>query len=124
MQYLSSGTEGSIFSDFELSWLKKGLNVLMATLFEHNLLCISNLDQPLIILLCSLLPPNLKRSPLCCCILEVWSSHSMKGSRPPREAFSLTMTNEEQAVMFGGITPSGDLSDETHVLNLRTMVSC
>ena len=47
----------------------------------------------------------------------------MKGDRPPpcRE-FSLTMIDEEQAVMFGGITPSGGSSD-ARVLHLPTMVS-
>ena len=47
----------------------------------------------------------------------------MKGSRPlPCHGFSLTMTDEDQAVMFGGRTPSG-FSSEAHVLHLPTMVS-
>ena len=47
----------------------------------------------------------------------------MKGSRPPPCAgFSLTMTDEDQAVMFGGHTPSGE-SSEARVLHLPTMVS-
>ena len=47
----------------------------------------------------------------------------MKGSRPPPcAAFSLTVTDEDQAVMFGGFTPSGE-SSEAHILHLPTMVS-
>ena len=47
----------------------------------------------------------------------------MKGSRPPPcEDFSLTVTEEDQAVMFGGFTRSGR-SSKAHVLHLPTMVS-
>ena len=47
-----------------------------------------------------------------------WSSPSVKGSRPPPCAyFSLTMIDEEHAVMFGG------LSVDVYVLHLPTMVS-
>ena len=60
---------------------------------------------------------------LCKINLDLWSSSSMKGSRPPCEAFSLTVTDEDQAVMFGGIT-SSDWSSEAYVLHLPTMVSC
>ena len=56
------------------------------------------------------------------CILGLWSSPSIKGSRPPRSTgFSLTMTDEDKAVMFGGFTPSGE-SSEAHVFHLPTMV--
>ena len=48
----------------------------------------------------------------------------MKGSRPPPSAgFSLTMTDEDQAVMFGGRTSSGKKSSEAHILHLPMMVS-
>ena len=47
----------------------------------------------------------------------------MKGARPPPcHCFSLTMIDEDQAVMFGGDTSSGESSD-AHVLHLTTMVS-
>ena len=47
----------------------------------------------------------------------------MKGSRPPPCAgFSLTMTGEDQVVMFGGKHPSGE-SSEARILHLPTMVS-
>ena len=47
----------------------------------------------------------------------------MKGSRPPPcAAFSLTVTDEDQAVMFGGRTPPSS-SSEAHILHLPTMVS-
>ena len=57
-------------------------------------------------------------------LIGLWFSPSNKGSkRPLRSGFSLTLTDEDQAVMFGGFTPSGSPSAETHVLNLHTMVS-
>ena len=47
----------------------------------------------------------------------------MKGSIPPPcSDFSLTVTDEDQAMMFGGDTPSGE-SFEAHILHLPTMVS-
>ena len=47
----------------------------------------------------------------------------MKGSRPPPcSGFSLTVTGEDQAVMFGGGTPPGE-SSEAHILHLPTMVN-
>ena len=53
----------------------------------------------------------------------LWSSPSNNGSRPPPcSGFSLTMTDEDQAVMFGGYITSGK-SSEAHVLHLPTMVS-
>ena len=53
----------------------------------------------------------------------LWSSPSNSGSRPPPcSEFSLTMTDEDQAAMFGGYTSSG-LSSEARVLHLPTMVS-
>ena len=56
-------------------------------------------------------------------VLGLWSSQSNKGSRPPPcSSFSLTVTDEDQAVMFGGNTPS-DRSSEARVLHLPTMVS-
>ena len=57
-----------------------------------------------------------------CCNPGRWSSPSMKGSRPPPcYSFSLTMTDEDQAVMFGGFTSS--FSSEAHIIHLPTMVS-
>ena len=57
------------------------------------------------------------------CFPGLWSSPSNSGSRhPPCPGFSLTMTDEDQAVMFGGFNPSGQ-SSEAHVLHLPTMVS-
>ena len=57
----------------------------------------------------------------------VWSSPSnkgSKGSRPhPCSDFSVTMTDEDQAVMFGGYNPYGGKSSEACVLHLPTMVS-
>ena len=47
----------------------------------------------------------------------------MKGSRPPPcSSFSLTMTDEDCAVMFGGKTPSGWTS-KAWALHLPTVVS-
>ena len=48
----------------------------------------------------------------------------MKGSRPPPCAyFSLTMIDEEHAVMFGGWSPGSGCSTDVYVLHLPTMVS-
>ena len=48
----------------------------------------------------------------------------MKGSRPPPcSGFSLTMIDEEHAVMFGGLSPSSVNSADVYVLHLLTMVS-
>ena len=56
-------------------------------------------------------------------VLGLWSSPSMKGSRPPPcSNFTLTVTDEDQAVMFGGYTLSGE-SSEAYILHLPTMVS-
>jgi len=58
-----------------------------------------------------------------CVVLGLWSSPTIKGSRPPPSSdFSLTMTEEDRAVMFGGVTQSGKPS-EARVLHLPTMVS-
>ena len=55
--------------------------------------------------------------------LGQWSSPSMKGVRAPAcDAFSLTMIDEDQAVMFGGNT-SLVRSSDARVLHLPTMVS-
>ena len=55
--------------------------------------------------------------------LGQWSSPSMNGVRPPPcEDFSLTMSDEDQAVMFGGNISSG-LTSDARVLHLPTMVS-
>ena len=57
------------------------------------------------------------------CVPGLWSSPSNSGSRPPPcSHFSLTMTDEDQAVMFGG-NSSSDWSSEARVLHLPTMVS-
>ena len=57
------------------------------------------------------------------CILGLWSSPSMKGIRPPPSSdFSLTMTDKNQAVMFGGYIPLCE-SSKAHTLHLPTMVS-
>ena len=56
-------------------------------------------------------------------VIGLWFSPPVKGSRPPPHcSFSLTMTDEDQAVMFGGHTPSG-ITSEARVLHLPTMVS-
>ena len=48
----------------------------------------------------------------------------MKGSRPPPcSGFSLTMIDEEHAVMFGGYSPGPGYSTGVYVLHLPTMVS-
>ena len=48
----------------------------------------------------------------------------MKGSRPPPCAyFSLTMIDEEHAVMFGGYSLGSGRSADVYVLHLPTMVS-
>ena len=53
-----------------------------------------------------------------------WSSPSVKGSRPPPCcAFSLTMIDEEHAVMFGGFSLALGYSADVYVLHLPTMVS-
>ena len=61
---------------------------------------------------------------LCCWNIGLWSSPLVKGSRPPPcSHFSLTLTDKDQAVMFGGCTSSGR-SSEAYILNLPAMVSC
>ena len=56
-------------------------------------------------------------------VIGLWFSPPVKGSRPPpSDSFSLTMTDEDRAVMFGGSTPPG-VTSEAHVLQLPTMVS-
>ena len=56
--------------------------------------------------------------------LGQWSSPSMKGVRPPPCGnFSLTMIDEDQAVMFGGVSSSAIVSSEACVLHLPTMVN-
>ena len=56
-------------------------------------------------------------------ILGLWISPPVKGSRPPpSHNFSLTRTDEDHAVMFGGVTPSGSTS-MAWALHLPTMVS-
>ena len=46
------------------------------------------------------------------------------GSSPPSAInFSLTMIDEEHAVMFGGCRSNSNFSADVHVLNLPTMVS-
>ena len=56
--------------------------------------------------------------------LGLWSSPSVKGSRPPpRSDFSLTMIDEEDAVMFGGYSSHSRNSGDMYVLHLPTMVS-
>ena len=48
----------------------------------------------------------------------------MKGSRsPPCSDFSLTMIDEEHAVMFGGYFHGLSYSGDVNVLHLPTMVS-
>ena len=54
--------------------------------------------------------------------LGQWSSPSMEDRPPPCNTFSLTMIDEDQAVMFGGDTPLGWCS-HARVLHLPTMVS-
>ena len=56
--------------------------------------------------------------------IGLWSSPSVKGSRPPPcSRFSLTMIDEEDAVMFGGYSSDSGLSADVYVLYLPTMVS-
>ena len=56
--------------------------------------------------------------------LGSWSSPSVRGSRPPPcSGFSLTMIDEEHAVMFGGELPALHYSAGVYVLHLPTMVS-
>ena len=56
-------------------------------------------------------------------VLGLWFSPPVKGSRPPPcSSFSLTMTDEDRAVMFGGNTPSG-VTSKAWALHLPTMVS-
>ena len=57
------------------------------------------------------------------CVPGLWSSPSNSGARPPPcSGFSLTMTDKDQIVTFGGFTSLGE-SSEAHVLHLPTMVS-
>ena len=59
--------------------------------------------------------------------IGVWSSPSVNGSRPPPCAyFSLTMIDEEDAVMFGGYSEYSNRSvyfADVFILHLPTMVS-
>ena len=57
------------------------------------------------------------------CVPGLWSYPYNNGSRPPPcSSFSLTRTDKDQAVMFGGFTLTGE-SSEARVLHLPTMVS-
>ena len=57
--------------------------------------------------------------------LGSWSSPSVKGSRPPPCAcFSLTMIDEEHAVLFGGHDCNLKYFNDVYVLHMSTMVSC
>ena len=56
--------------------------------------------------------------------LGSWSSPSVKGSRPPPCAlFSLTMIDEERAVMFGGKDCNLKCFNDVYMLHMSTMVS-
>ena len=56
--------------------------------------------------------------------LGSWSSPSVKGSRPPPCAyFSLTMIDEERAVMFGGQDCNRKSLNGVYILHMSTMVS-
>jgi len=55
-------------------------------------------------------------------VLERWLSPPVKGSQPPPcYRFSLTLTDEDKALMFGGFV-GWSLTSEAHVLHLSTMV--
>ena len=55
--------------------------------------------------------------------IGLWSSPSVKGSRPPPcYIFSLTMTDEKDAVMYGGYSSGSGHSVDVYVLHLPTMV--
>ena len=57
--------------------------------------------------------------------LGSWSSPSVKGSRPPPCAgFSLTMIDEERAVMFGGWNHKMKYFNDVYIVHMSTMVSC
>ena len=57
--------------------------------------------------------------------LGSWSSPSVKGSKPPPCAdFSMTMIDEECAMMFGGLDHTGELVYDVYILHMTTMVSC
>ena len=57
--------------------------------------------------------------------LGSWSSPSVKGSRPPPCAdFSLTMIDDECAVMFGGEDYTLIYFNDVYMLHMSTMVSC
>ena len=59
--------------------------------------------------------------PLTTC-LGTWSSPVVSGTRPPPcDSFSLTMIDDHQAVMFGGIH-SGGTSNDVYILDLTRMV--
>ena len=54
--------------------------------------------------------------------IGLWFSPPVKGSRPPPcSGFSLTMTDEDRAMMVRGYTPCRTFT--AHVLHLPTMVS-
>ena len=56
--------------------------------------------------------------------LGSWSSPSVKGSRPPPCAyFSLTMIDEERAVMFGGVDSNLEYFNDVYILHMSTMMS-
>ena len=59
---------------------------------------------------------------LCLALIELWFSPPVKGFRPPPcSGFSLTMTDEDRAMMVRGYTPCR--TSTAHVLHLPTMVS-
>ena len=67
--------------------------------------------------------PDPAMIPLTTC-LGTWSSPVVSGTRPPPcEDFSLTMIDEDHAVLFGGDQSGGAASGDVYILDITTMVS-
>ena len=58
---------------------------------------------------------------------ETWSSPAVTGTKPPPcSDFSLTLTDPDHAVLFGGhqCGEGRGRTNDTYILDLRNMVSC
>ena len=54
-----------------------------------------------------------------------WSSPKVSGTRPPPcSDFSLTMMDDHQVVLFGGLQSGRRMSSDVYMLDLLRMVSC
>jgi hypothetical protein len=61
---------------------------------------------------------------LLCPLSGKWSSPAVSGVRPPPcQDFSLTMVDDSTAVLFGGVLPTDQVTNDVYTLDLKRMVS-